>query len=45
MSVIPLRPQQWSDEQIKLTATKSTCGYQHVDEKYRQPLFDMHFIF
>ncbi len=41
MSVIPLRsPQQWSDEQIKLTATKNRrVAINMLIEKYRQPLF------
>ena len=41
MSVIPLRsPQQWSDEQIKLTATKTPrIAINMLIEKYRQPLF------
>jgi len=41
MSVIPLRsPQQWSDEQIKLTATKNRrIAINMLIEKYRQPLF------
>lgn len=41
MSVIPLRsPQQWSDEQIKLTATKNPrIAINMLIEKYRQPLF------
>ena len=41
MSVIPLRaPQQWSDEQIKLTATKNRrIAVNLLIEKYRQPLF------
>jgi len=40
MSVIPLRsPQQWSDEQIKLTATKNRrVAINLLIEKYRQPL-------
>ena len=40
MSVIPLRsPQQWSDEQIKLTATKNRrVATSLLIEKYRQPL-------
>lgn len=40
MSVIPLRsPQQWSDEQIKLTATKNRrVATNLLIEKYRQPL-------
>ena len=40
MSVIPLRsPQQWSDEQIKLTATKNRrVAINMLIEKYRQPL-------
>lgn len=40
MSVIPLRsPQQWSDEQIKLTATKNRrVAIKLLIEKYRQPL-------
>jgi RNA polymerase sigma-70 factor (ECF subfamily) len=41
MSVIPIRaPQQWSDEQIKLTATKNRrIAMNLLIEKYRQPLF------
>ena len=41
MSVIPIRaPQQWSDEQIKLTATKNRrVAMNLLIEKYRQPLF------
>lgn len=41
MSVIPFRsPQQWSDEQIKLTATKNRrVAINMLIEKYRQPLF------
>jgi RNA polymerase sigma-70 factor (ECF subfamily) len=40
MSVIPLRaPQQWSDEQIKLTAVKNRrVAVNLLIEKYRQPL-------
>ena len=40
MSVIPLRsPQQWSDEQIKLTATKNRrVAINLLIEKHRQPL-------
>ena len=48
MSVIPLRsPQQWSDEQIKLTATKNRrIAINMLIEKYRQPLLrHMHSIF
>jgi RNA polymerase sigma-70 factor (ECF subfamily) len=41
MSVIPIRAaQQWSDEQIKLTATKNRrIAMNLLIEKYRQPLF------
>ena len=41
MSVVPLRsPQQWSDEQIKLTATKNRrVAMNLLIEKYRQQLF------
>jgi RNA polymerase sigma-70 factor (ECF subfamily) len=41
MSVVPLRsPQQWSDEQIKLTATKNRrVAMNLLIAKYRQQLF------